>query len=97
MPSRFRWLRYVPATACPPAISIADGRFAISASCSSELRERAPRAEPSSNKFSSCELAQEQVVIGLIDFESLSVSPTKETLLELFEARLTETENSRAL
>ena len=56
-----------------------------------------PRAEPSSNKFSSCELAQEQVANGLTDFESLSVSPSKGTLLELFGCWLTETENARAL
>jgi hypothetical protein len=42
-----------------------------------------PRKEPSSNKFSSCESAQEQVAIGLTNFESLSVSATGATLLEL--------------
>lgn len=56
-----------------------------------------PRAEPSSNKFSSCDSAQEQVANRLTDFVSLSVSTTKETLLELLAARLTETENSCAL
>jgi len=56
-----------------------------------------PRTKPSSNKFSSCDSAQEQVATGLTDFESLSVSPTKGTLLELFSRWLTETENSRAL
>ena len=56
-----------------------------------------PRAKPSLNALTVLVLTQEQVANGLTDFESFSVSATSATLLELLAARLTETENSRAL